>query len=61
MSIELQKLLIAGSLLYAVGITLTCPCDPLLGCHLPHFYLATLTPVAMVIYLNSGTISVEPE
>jgi len=40
------------SLAYAAYITATCPCDPLLGCHLPHFFIATLAPVALVLYLN---------
>ena len=61
MSLELQRLVIAGSLLYAAGITVMCPCDPLLGCHLPHFYLTTLAPVALVFYLNSGVNSMRPQ
>ena len=33
-------------------MTLQCPCDPLMGCHLPHFYIATLAPVALVYMMN---------
>lgn len=56
MSIELQRFVIAGSLLYAAGITIACPCDPLLACHLPHFYISTLAPIALVLYLNNAPL-----
>lgn len=52
--LEQQRGLIVASLLYAAAITFNCPCVPLLDCHLPHFYLATLGPVALVMYLNSN-------
>ena len=58
--IEISRYAIAASLLYATFITVQCPCDPLLGCHLPHFYLSTLAPVALVIYMNRRVLKNVP-
>ncbi len=55
--IEMSRYAIAASLLYATYITVQCPCDPLLGCHLPHFYLSTLAPVALVVLMNRKIVS----
>jgi hypothetical protein len=55
-TLEISRYAIAASLLYATVITLQCPCDPLLGCHLPHFYLSTLAPVALVVMLNRNNV-----
>ena len=64
--LEMARYAIAASLLYATAVTLQCPCDPLMGCHLPHFYIATLAtspglssrPVACASAL---TFSIVPE
>jgi hypothetical protein len=50
--LEMARFAIAASLLYATAVTLQCPCDPLMGCHLPHFYISTLVPVALVYLMN---------
>jgi FtsH-binding integral membrane protein len=52
--LEASRFAIVTSLAYAAYITATCPCDPLLACHLPHFYIATLAPITLVLYLNSN-------
>jgi hypothetical protein len=59
-AIEVSRYAIAASLIYATVITLGCPCDPLLGCHLPHFYISTLAPVALVVLMNNRKI-VKPQ
>jgi len=52
MDVQTEKMIICMSLGYAFYITLWCPCDPLLSCHQPQFYLATGLPLAYIVYKN---------
>ena len=43
---------VTGLLVYATYITVKCPCDKTLSCHLPHFFLSVGMATALVAYEN---------
>jgi hypothetical protein len=47
--LEVKRLLVTGSLLYATWTAWTCPCVNYLECHQTPFLLATGVPIALVV------------
>lgn len=50
---NVMKLLIAAPLVYAAYVTVKCPCDVVLSCHLPHFFLSVGISVGLTVLINS--------
>lgn len=44
-----SKIVIATALAYAIFIVVTCPCSPVLACHVPLFFLAIAVAVVVAV------------
>lgn len=52
MATTLEKLLVAIPLVIAFYLTVTCPCEKLLACHLKEFYASLATAAGLTFFLN---------
>jgi hypothetical protein len=48
LSIPVAKALASLSLISATALVIFCPCQPLIECHKPHFYLLIISAVVLV-------------
>ena len=44
--------IVTALMVYATYITIKCPCEKTLSCHLPHFFLSVGTAAALVANEN---------
>ena len=52
MRVIISKILASVVLLYMLWLTVCCPCDRLLCCHLGRFWIALVVLVAVVFFEN---------
>ncbi len=47
-----SQVIVSGLMAYATYITVKCPCQKTLSCHLPHYFLSVGAATALVAYEN---------